>query len=123
VSDALPWLLLILDFRRQTDSLMSNRRLFLVALLTLLAFAFLERWLREHLVQVPAVFDLTGALLAVGSLPWSLAALALFRETTSPLVRVLRDLAYLLVLTGGVALNLVLLRSALAWIISRWRGG
>jgi len=102
---------------------MSNRRLFLVALLVLLAVALLERWLRAHLVQVPAVLDLTGTLLAVGSLPWSLAALALFRQTTSPLVRVLRDIAYLLVLTGGVALNLVLLRSALAWMISRWRGG
>ncbi len=101
---------------------MSNRRLFLAALLTLLAFALLERWMREHMAQVPAVLDLTGVLLAVGSLPWSLAALTLFRQTTSPLVRVLRDVAYLLVLTGGVALNLVLLRSALAWIISRWRG-
>jgi hypothetical protein len=104
------------------DTLMSNLRLFLVALCCLLAFSLLERLLRQHLLQVPALFDLSGVFMALGSLPWSLAALAFFRATTSPLLRVLRDIAYLLIMTGGIALNLVLLRAAWAWIIARWRG-
>jgi hypothetical protein len=36
------------------DTLMSNLRLFLVALCSLLAFSLLERLLRQHLLQVPA---------------------------------------------------------------------
>jgi hypothetical protein len=107
---------------RHRSSSMNNRLLFLTLLLLLLAYTLLERVLREQLDHVPAALDFAGVALAVGSLPWSLAALAFFRATEDPVTHILRDLFYLLILTGGVALNIVLLKAALAWIIRQWRG-
>ncbi|MGD2020012.1 MAG: hypothetical protein PVJ30_05390 [Thiohalocapsa sp.] len=98
-------------------------RLFLMLLAVLLAYTLLERQLRAELDSVPAVFDLAGITLTLTSLPWSLAALGFFRPASSPLAQVLRDLGYLLVFTGGTALNAVLLTAGSRWIMRRWRRG
>ena len=101
----------------------SYLRLFLTVLAVLLAYTLLERQLRAHLVRVPEVLDVAGITLTLTSLPWSLAALGFFRALSSPLAQVLRDLGYLLVFTGGTALNVVLLTAGVRWIMRRWRGG
>jgi hypothetical protein len=100
-----------------------RRRLFFSLLLALLAYTWLERELRAHLDQVPPMLDLAGITLTLASLPWSLAALGFFRAADSALAQTLRDLLYLLVFTGGTALNAVLLTAALGWIMRRLRGG
>ncbi|WP_295881248.1 hypothetical protein [uncultured Thiohalocapsa sp.] len=98
-------------------------RLFLLLLALLLGYTLLERELRAALDAAPAVLDFAGITLTLTSLPWSLAALGFFRAAGSPLAQVLRDLGYLLVFTGGTALNAVLLTAGVRWIMRRWRGG
>ncbi len=98
-------------------------RLFLVLLAVLLAYTLWERHLRGQGASVPVVMDVAGITLTLASLPWSLAALGFFRAVSSPLAHVLRDLVYLLVFTGGTALNIVLLTAGLRWIMQRRRGG
>jgi hypothetical protein len=97
-------------------------RAFLLLLLVLLAYTMVERHLRASPGGAPAILDHAGMLLTVASLPWSLLALGFFRAAASPLTQALRDLIYLLVFTGGTALNLVLLTAGLRWIMRRWRG-
>jgi hypothetical protein len=97
-------------------------RAFLLLLLLLLAYTMVERQLRASPGGAPAILDHAGILLTVASLPWSLLALGFFRAAASPLTQALRDLLYLLVFTGGTALNLVLLTAGLRWIMRRWRG-
>jgi hypothetical protein len=96
-------------------------RLFLVLTLLLLVYTLVEQHLRAGPGPVPALFDWGGILLAVGSLPWSLAALGFFRATASPLAHVARDALYLLIFTGGTALNTLLLIAGLRWIMRRFR--
>jgi hypothetical protein len=98
-------------------------RLFLSLLLVLLAYTLLERELRAQLDQVPVLFDLAGITLTLASFPWSLAALGFFRAAGSPLMHAARDVLYLLIFTGGTALNIVLLTTGLSWIMRRLRRG
>jgi hypothetical protein len=97
-------------------------RAFLLLTAVLLAYTQVERYLRARPDAAPAVLDHAGVVLAVASLPWSLFALGFFRAAASPLGQMARDLVYLLILTGGTALNLVLLTAGLRWIMRRWRG-
>jgi hypothetical protein len=96
-------------------------RLFLLLTLVLLTYTLVERHLRDGPGPVPALFDWGGILLAVGSLPWSLAALGFFRAAGSPLAQAARDVAYMLIFTGGTALNTLLLIAGLRWIMRRFR--
>ncbi|MCF7983787.1 MAG: hypothetical protein K9L70_05240 [Thiohalocapsa sp.] len=100
---------------------MRNKTLFELVFLVAISYTLLEMLLRQFFDTLPRPFDFGGVTLALASTPWSLLALRFFHAVESPLGRVVRDFAFVLVIAGGVALNAVLLKSGLAWIIARLR--
>jgi hypothetical protein len=100
---------------------MRNRTLFELTLLVVLSYTLLELILRQFFVRLPDAFHAAGITIVVASTPWSLLAMDLFRAVETPVQQVARDFAYLMVIGVGAALNVVLLRAALSWVISQIR--
>lgn len=101
---------------------MGNRPLFEWTLLFVLGLMLVELLWRRSGLPAPNALQWSGTLLSIVSIPWSVLALELFRATTSPITRVLRDFAFMLLMAAGVSVNVLLLRAAVTWIIRLFRG-
>lgn len=93
--------------------------IFRLSLLLTLWVVLLDRVLRWFDQEIP-VLDVT---LMVGSLPWSLLAIELFRPVDDPMLLVLRNLGFLLLMAVGIAVNAALFGGLLGWAIELLRGG